>query len=200
MQLKNFLPLLLLCGAGLIAAPIVELNPSSGVISGQPGDTVGWGFKVKADSTYWVSFSSSFILAESNPSFGLYSDTIGVLGGPTNFVLAPNAPDWTLGASNFGSYAIDPTAAPGTSNTGTLLVLYQLFDDDPNTCLGCFVGTAEQQLAFTVSVPSSSQVPEPATTGLVLLGAAGIFFREVKHWARQRRQAPCPHPREEASY
>ena len=54
----------------------------------------GWGFTVQSDPTHWISFVGSFLVSETNPALGAYTDRIGVSGGPADFVLPAAALPW----------------------------------------------------------------------------------------------------------
>lgn len=176
---------LLILGAAVAtmasADPILTLTPGNN-IQAAPGFAAGWGFDLQGDSTYYTSVVSAFILGESNPQLGFFSDFISPQGGPANGVLAPGQ-DWseaydsqqTLG---FGEYAILSTAMPGDTDIGQFLVEYQLFSDDPNVCGGCFVSTGTLVQDFQVTA-----TPEPGSAGMLAIGCALCAFarRWLKH-------------------
>ncbi len=180
-KLKRTL-LLLTAALGAWANPVFTLeNPN---ISGNPGQSIGWGFSVIADPSNWISFTGSFLSGESNPALGIYEDRIGLQGGPMDFVLAPGSNSWIqnftlLTGEGVGAYTLDPFAAIGAVNTGLLTVLYDVFSDNPNTCVDCYVGSNSLSANFSVSV---SDVPEPST--LFSIGAGGVLL----YLARGRRR------------
>jgi hypothetical protein len=171
-------------GAGNLVAGPVALNPLDGIITGQPGQTVGWGFTIQSDPVLWTSFIATFTLGESDSSIGFYTDFLGLQGGPSNFVLAPASPDWVQsfnGAlqTGIGSFTMFPGTLPGM-DTGTIHVEYALFSADPNSCLNCSAGTGEVDLPFSVQVTAA--VPEPGTwtlfaASLIAVGAASALRR-----------------------
>ncbi len=176
---SNFLKILMLGAAAAFAnaAPIFSLTPAN--IGTTPGFAAGWGFDLQGDPTYYTSVVTAFVLTESNPQLGFFSDFISPQGGPTNGVIAPGQ-DWaesydsqqTLG---FGEYAIDPSAAAGDTDIGQFLIEYQLFSGDPNTCFGCFVSSGEFIQDFQVTA-----TPEPGTLGMLAVG--GVLCGFARRW------------------
>jgi hypothetical protein len=165
------LSLMLLVGGVATAAPLIELTPAASPLAGQPGQTVGWGFRVTPDPTYYTSFVGSFLLLESGPMNNTYVDRIGLLGGPVDFALAPGSPAWEEAFSfenqtGVGFYTIDPNALLFAVNTGTLVIQYELYSANPVTCSDCFVSSGEATFEY-----SAQAVPEPGTW---MLAAAGV--------------------------
>src|SRR5947209_2529983 len=135
----TYLALFAFLGTGGASASTITLDPTGGGVTGTPGSIAGWGFTVQAHPTLWTSFVSSFTLSETDPSIGLYTDFIGMQGGPVNFVLAPGAPDWVEAFDNgsqtgIGAFAILPGASGGSQNSGLIHVMFDLFTSDPNVC------------------------------------------------------------------
>ena len=180
---KRFSLLLLSAALLLPAAQAGAIfTPSPSTISGNPGDTVGWGFTISNETDYLLITSSDFTAAAAS---GTYTDFIG----PFNFIIVGPSPESTSVSQTFdpaaltgvGSFQISPTAAPGSVITGQLILTYDLFSVSPNdpnfdpdidTISNGNLLTA----AAEVDVPGTSAVPEPATFGLVslalLLGCA----------------------------
>jgi hypothetical protein len=159
------------------AATMLTLNPSSGDITGAPGDTVGWGFDLTSDSTDWTTITAVTPILESNPGLGMFLDFFSPQGGPVNGSLAPGAPDWVESFdattfSGFGSYTIDPAAQIGDSDSGLFLVEYEQFNGDPSVCGSCFVtsGTFLQNFSVTTTTP------EPSGFLMAIMGAALIWL------------------------
>ncbi len=182
----TFLRILVLGAAAVTIAgadPIFTLLPGSD-IQAQPGLVAGWGFDLQGDSTYFTSVVSAFILNESNPQLGFFSDFISPQGGPSNGTLAPGQ-DWTelydsQQSLGFGEYAILPTAMPGDSDSGQFLVEYQLYSGDPNLCGGCFVSSGTFIEDFQVTA-----TPEPGT--FQLLATGGVLLAAGRRWRKHRR-------------
>jgi hypothetical protein len=171
--------LFLLLSLGLHAAPMFTLdNPN---LSIAPGETGEWEFRLEADDTHWVSVTSSFLLFETDPLIGLYEDEIGMQGGPDGR-LAPGAPDWTGTAAR---YQVSPLAPIGSFNNAVLVVLYELFSDDPATCDSCLLesGSFETSVSVSVVAPPDVAIPEPGTWQLL---AAGAGLLALARWRRRR--------------
>lgn len=178
------LTLILLTGAAH-AAPVFQLTPQA-EITGLPGTTTGWGLQVNRDATEWISFIGSQILSEFDPGFGLYTDFIGAPMSPAANNVAPGGgtvliPFDIATQSGLGSYQISPLANAGDFNTGTLLILFERYSDNPAICgTGCLLGSDFEALDFTVR---ASEVPEPATAGLVAaacLALTGLARRSAR--------------------
>jgi hypothetical protein len=183
---RTYILLLVSCCAAT-AGPLVTLDPTSGAISGAPGDTIGWGFTVQSDPGMTTSFLSSFTLFETNPSIGFYTDFIGSQGGPVDFTLPAGAPDWIepfdpIQQTGVGSFTIDPGALIGAQDNGVIHIEYQLLSSSP--CDTFCSGSIELPFQVTVVAP----VPEPATWGAVLIGLALLTIGSAK-FANERRVA-----------
>lgn len=172
----------------LFAEPIVTIKPDPANPSGSavPNQAVGWGFDITGDPTYWVSFTSSFVLNETNPSLQMiYVDLIGLQGGPSSGVLAPGA-TWNqdyianmFGATGLGFYVINGLAPVGATSSGTIRVQYERFTANPLECDGsCQVDESPRfaDLAFSVTVApnAESAIPEPSTWAMLATGFAAL--------------------------
>ncbi len=187
---KRFI-LLFAMGLPLLAGPIIQLNPADGILTGTPGSTVGWGFTIQSDPLQWISFEGSFLVNETNPGLGSYTDLIGASGGPLDFVLPAGAAAWTqvfsdAAQTGAGSYALSPASLPGDQNAGVLRVLWVAYSADPYTCGNCFAGSFQQDFNFRVTAADtpSQAAPEPATLSVVFI--AGAMFLGRKMYALRR--------------
>jgi hypothetical protein len=178
--------LLAIMGTGLAHANLV-LSPDEDV-TGTSGNTVGWGFVISPDPLEWASAVSSETLFETNPTLGSYTDFIGNEGGPVNGVIAPETP-WSqkfdvFSGEGIGSFAINPNAAVGAVDTGTIEVLFETFSSDPNVCSTCATGFQTVDVPFDVAVSQpGAQAPEPRTFFLV----GGGLLLMVSRRYRSRR-------------
>lgn len=178
---------LLMIGATALADPITLALTPSGTVSGMPGDTVGWGYSIDNGSGDYLVVANSYFcepgedptLFNCSPGLGAstYQDFIAQNFANNSTVINPGD---TLGqsfdassSSGVGEYMIDPSATPGQSDTGSIIVVYDLYDANP------FIGPADQvggdmeisaSAEVDVTGTGTSPVPEPATRGLVVAG------------------------------
>ena len=191
MPLNNRVVLILLAAALLLPAAHAGaiFTPSPATISGNPGDTVGWGFTISNDTDYLLITSADFTPATA---LGTFTDFIGQY----NFIVVGPSPESTsvsqifdpIALTGVGSFLISPSATPGSVITGSLTLTYDLFsvspndpnfDPDTDTLSNGNILTA----AAEVDVTGVSAVPEPASFGLV--GVALLIGGTAKK-ARQR--------------
>ncbi|MDR3702026.1 MAG: hypothetical protein P4L56_20425 [Candidatus Sulfopaludibacter sp.] len=173
------------------ASAVMTLEPPGGSISGVPGALVGWGFTL-TNGANWVSIDSVTIENETSPlggSAGGFTSYMDLLGGLSNGVTLPNQ-TWTLPfspgspGSGLGQYAIDPSTPFGASDSGDFVIYYDEFSADPNTCGSCYLDTLQlfdangNPQAFAIDT-SLSEVPEPATSELVIAGCFAWLVRRL---------------------
>ncbi len=184
--MKHTIFTLILLASGLVAAPIIELGPTNGQITGAAGSTVGWGFSLTPDPNLWVSVIGSVLLTETDPSLGLYTDFIGTLGGPVSFATPAGGATWTLSFKNatsegVGSFEIASNAAVGAVNSGKLRISVEYFTGNPFTCGSCAAGSEDFDLEYqiTVTEPPAGEIPEPSTYALCgLTLSLGWYLRK----------------------
>jgi hypothetical protein len=187
---------LLLAGCSHLSAGTVDfqLTPSNGNISGMPGDQVGWGFTITNTTSQWLFFMGSSLDFETNPTLGTYTDffqfnsgndTSGPLALVDPMTSTPQV--WSagyslLGPTGVGDYWIDPGAALGLNDSGTITVNYLGLDCNPNDSSCSDSGTpGSVSAAFNVSV----QTPEPSpTVPLALLAATWAAFALRRRFAK----------------
>jgi hypothetical protein len=192
MKLRTFegvLILTLLMAASLPAATTFDL-PNNGVISGTPGQLIGWDFTITNDIGYLVVSQAVFCEGAFSSSgcvntLGVFTDFIAGMHPSDPPVFAPGIPQSeTFALANFqgvGSFAIDNNAAPGASDIGTLFLVYDRFTCDiVNDSLCEPTQTDFSQImsaSARVDVIAPLGVPEPAAAALLAAGLAVIGWR-----------------------
>ena len=167
--------------------PTISIStlPLSGTVGGVPGTVVGWGFTLTDTSPdQWVILDdSSFTGAQV---YGTYVDYL-----VENFYVAGPGPEsstlqvaWNpslIPPQGLGEFDLNPTALPGASITGNIVVDFQLFSQDPNNPSfdpGSLISAGSVAVPVDINV-----VPEPAS--IFLIGGAILPFAIA---ARRRRK------------
>jgi hypothetical protein len=166
----------LFLSAAALASPSLQLEAPAGQLYGAPGQTVGWGFTLRNDSSNFLLVTGSGFNPGPLSAFGFYTDLLAA-----SFVVIAPGDELSehfdahlgtgLGAFTFASNAKGRLA-------GSLELDYALFSVDPNgpgfdpdQHTVTFDGRLSAQAAVTA-------VPEPATLALVgLAGLAGVSVR-----------------------
>ena len=191
----------LMCAAAAAGPITIALTPADGAVSGLPGSTVGWGFSLTngtADGTadFLLVTNSYFCETGQDPTFttctqslGTYNDFIannGTLVAPGD-TTSPQPFD--AGASQgVGEYIIDGGALPGLPDSGSLVVVYDLFDANPFDGGNLIGGDVELSVNASVTVlGATSEIPEPGTLLLLGLGLATMLGAGL----RKPHQADC---------
>jgi len=184
--MKKIFVLLFALGLPLLAGPLVQIDPAAGAITGTPGGITGWGFTVESDPVEWISFAGSFLMNETNPGLGVYTDLIGASGGPLDFLLPAGAATWTqifsdAAQTGIGAYAVSPGSLPGDENSGMLRVQWVAYTADPYSCGSCFAGSFQQDFDFSVTAAAapSASAPEPGTLSALLIAGSLILGRRL---------------------
>lgn len=178
----------IMSGAAAQAAVTFQLDPPSGAISGQTGNTVGWGFSLSNTENFLVVTGASF---EPAVDLGTFTDFISA---PDNFfVVGPGLGASTTWSQTFdadkqtglGSFAISSTATAGSSAFGQIILNYDLFsvspldsnfNPDTDTLSNGNVISSNASVTNTV-------VPVPAAAWLFLTGLGGMFLQVRKQAA-----------------
>jgi hypothetical protein len=171
--------LLMAAAVGILAPPAsaatiwtFELLPAGGAVSGPPGSTVGWGYKISnLDEFDWIEVTGiaygAFAQATPNELFDF------PILAPGDTVSVPYDAGAQIGLLEL---AWDVTAPPGTINDGVFSLSATWWDGDP-LADGDEVGPA-----ITLSRPyvaTVTSVPELSTLLLVLLGAAASVLARL---------------------
>ena len=191
-SMKRILQVVLLTGAlatvgSASNVTTLTLNPADGALTGQPGQSVGWGFTI-VDDTYSVvvagtGFCTSFNTSPpdqfpcTNPApHGTYADF-----SQFNFVesspgmadtsqqnFSYNPPCDTMGpCTGTGAFTIDANTPIPTLVSGVIVVDYNLIND-----MGNQVGGDN----FITAMASVLVVPEPGTLLLMGTALAGVWL------------------------
>jgi hypothetical protein len=198
------LPILLLLSAAPAFASYITLG-NNGVVTGAPGDTVGWDFTIVNNSVYWMVITGVQTSSETLPlgagSTSSFQDYAGLMGGPDtyNFAIPPppglggpvDGGEWleTFSVLNFtglGAYSIDPGVVPPAQDTGVFLVYYSLYTGEDQSSEVqdhvqlCTADVCSGSNAPTFEIDVQDAVPEPSTvflTGAALLAAVAKLRR-----------------------
>jgi hypothetical protein len=191
------LPILILLSAAPVFASYITLG-NNGVVTGAPGDTVGWDFTIVNNSAYWIVITGVQASGETLPlgsgSTSSFQDYAGIMGGPDtyNFTIPPppglggpiDGGEWletfsVLNFSGLGAYSIDPGVVPPAQDMGVFLVYYSLWSSedtsDPRNDLQdsiqlCTADVCSGSNAPTFEIDVQDTVPEPGT--MFLTGGA----------------------------
>jgi hypothetical protein len=185
---------LLLMGAalcGLQAAPILQLIPPGGALTGAPGQLLGWGFTLVNTSDYLVVTSADYVTATP---LGTFTDFISgfnfIVAGPAPASPTVSQPFDLLSFTGIGSYLIDPGAVAGALSTGVIHLTYDLYSVSPNDP-SFDPGTDLRFGGLTLDADASVQVnltPEPASWILMAAPLVGLAIGRRRMSSRARRK------------
>ena len=185
-------PCLCLVGMAAMAWPasafVFTLTPSSGSVSGAPGSTAGWGYSITNNSSqYMVIVNSYFCESGQDPLFttctqslGAYSDFIAnkatVIAPMSTATLSFNAQT----SQGVGAYAIRSGATAGQSDSGAIVLAYDLYTANPFTGPSAQLVGGDAELTASAAVQVTSQTtpsaPVPVLSDLGLLALALLLI------------------------
>ncbi len=173
----------------LSSAPLLQLLPPSGAVSGAPGSTVGWGFTITNPTNFLVVTGSDFcegaVVSPCPHTIGTYTDYIGAF----NFIVVGPAPESPVVSQPFslaamtgvGSFQINGTSHAGDVASGQVRVSYDLYRTSPNDLnFDPSVDTISTGNVLTATARVAVTVPEPASLGVIgitLMGLAALKRR-----------------------
>jgi hypothetical protein len=193
--LKILIAITFLYGTAISAgqAATLTLDPVNGEISGAPGDTLGWGFTITNDTDFLVITSAEF---DPSSAVGTFTDFISA----DNFIVVGPSPESTSVSQPFdqtaltgvGSFAISPSALPGDTATGQIVLTYDLFSvspNDPNFDPDFDLITTDNTLSANASVivAGRAAVPEPRGTALMVIALLLVALGHQTSALVQRR-------------
>lgn len=153
----------------------ITLNPVN--LLGAPGSSANLGFNLSwLSGTDSIVITNSYLLNQSNPLLGAWTDNIGSLA----YVLGPST-SAVLWSGVAGSYIFDPNTPIGDENRATLAFDYIRFDGTG----GSLGGTYEAQITFAAA-QTSTAAPEPSQFTFFGCGLALILFlgrRRLRNFA-----------------
>ncbi len=212
---KNILmprrPYLFLLGMTVMGWPasayVLTLAPSA-TVSGLPGNTVGWGYSItNSSSQYMVIVNSYFCESGQDPlyttctqSVGAYSDFIAskatVIAPMSTATVAFSAQT----SQGVGGYAIRSSATVGQTDSGSIVVEYDLYTANPFTDSTAQIvgGDAELTAPASVQVGTSTVTPVPVLSNWALAALALLLIAAaMRHLAgseRNGRRGGLPRP------
>jgi hypothetical protein len=178
---KTLLIMMMLAGvatAGALPVLTFTLDPVNGLLAGQAGTSVGWGFTLSTDSGFVTI--ESFTFGDLTP-IGIFS-TPGV---PSTVASAgsPITTPWIQDIAGL-QYDISASSVLGASTLGVMTVIYDAYSDAGLTNQIVFGDSVNAQFNSTdvmaevdVNGAAPSNVPEPGTMALAAFGAA-ILLRK----------------------
>ncbi|MBB3121130.1 hypothetical protein [Pseudoduganella violacea] len=186
MKAKRFCAMLGLAAAllspGLAAALPFTFTfgtlPSSGMVSGQPGQLVGWGYSLSnTDSVNWFVPT---LLSASSSSLGTLDASYFDFPILAPGISASQAFDDVLVRGLYGLHLFN-TALPGQSESGNFALSGEWWSGDP-LAGGVFLQTSDQLLSpFTVQIVPGA-VPVPGSLALLAPGLMLLW----RGWSKRR--------------
>jgi len=167
----------------------LTLIPTSGIISGRPGQTVGWGFTLTNDTDYLLVTAADFcsdVNCFNHPPDGTFTDFIAqfnfiVVGPPPESSSVSQAFN-TTAMTGVGSFTISPSASVGEMIAGLIVLTYDLYSVSPNASnFDPSVDTISTgNLISTDAQVKVSTVPEPGTLLLLLSGLGLLWLARLR--------------------
>jgi hypothetical protein len=157
-----------------------SLTPADGILAGQAGTAVGWGYTITvSDPNTYVAIES---ITFSDPTpVGSFDDTIGVsadLATEGSPIVVP----WQVGLSGL-QYNINAGAVFGASTQGLMTLTYDTYSDSGMTNGLDFGLTVDVPAEVYVNQAASVSTPEPGAFGLLGLGLL-VIGRVRAHYGR----------------
>ena len=164
------------------------MNPASGLLTGLPGQTVGWGFSISSTTDYFVPTAVNFVPASGD---GIFTDLLAPR--LTTFVAGPApgaSPSVTeafnlVAGTGLAKFAVNGGVPLGTLISGTILIDYDLFSvspNDPSFDPGAHYIQSGPVIALDASIlvgNANAGVPEPSSSLMILGGLTLLYSRRL---------------------
>ncbi len=173
-------------GSGFADDITLTLIPGSGNVSGPAGSTVGWGYTITNNTAEWIQAMnlSSDPFQNGTPNVIFDFPAVAPDSSVTlDFSLVAIA-ECALPPCGIYELIWDSTAPGGYVNSGTFTVSSDYFDQNPANPGAVDLGPAPDASAAYSATVSSSTVPEPPTTVLLVtcLIGLGAWWKVAGDW------------------
>lgn len=159
--------------AARVDALTLSLRPLDGVLTGQAGSAVGWGFGLSWASNAGdsIAITRSSLTGDFSVFSDTYRDLLGTRGGPANGIVAAGqtwAEEFVDGTTGLGGITMRSGITPGAEYAGTLRIDFAVYKDQ---------ATALDLLGnFSIEVPVRIAAPPSASASSFQLPQASITF------------------------
>jgi len=176
------------CLGGNAEMVMITTNPPGGAVTGSPGQTVGYGFTITNNTSYYLLFDGSYFCEPSqDPEFTTCTQSLGTYQDYIAANFTEVAPMSSLSESfnantmtGFGAYDISPTAMVGATDSGNLVATYMEYQGDPLSGGTPESGDIELSAPASVTVIPVSTTPEPSSRILAMLGGLGALLYRTR--------------------
>lgn len=150
-------------GSGMAArVNTLTMALDQNAVHAKPGQTIGWGFKIKWQSNAGdrLSLGTSTCVGDLTPvATASYTDIIGVIGGNVDGHVAAGT-SWEAAfvpnTQGLGSVTISPNATPGAQFFGEIRVNFSIHDNSAD--LGKYLATRTLTLPIVITVDEPDPV------------------------------------------
>jgi len=152
---------------------LMSLDPAGGILSGNPGDVVGWGFSLTTDASHGILVTSTDFCTSGPPFPSPCTNTYTDLMGFTNSIfLDAGQPTMSQSFDGLGN-GFGSLVVPSQNVSGLLVFNYSLTDINGDPIDGSD-GTVSVVAEVDVAAVAT---PEPAVGGVCCLALAVLLLR-----------------------